>query len=196
MNKIRFVDLKPHFNFRYVYPDDTAIVPGEFIGINNLIIREKDYGFGVNTSGGASALFDRNPDGGHLVSCGKQAVKAGFVCDKARIFGFAAWGVYKEVFRFVFDGGETDCRIGFSDLSKHVGDETFTLFDADEADSRRFAGKFITHNAYHGFIDKDITVNTYMETVSFGKRKLLKEILLPDNFFVYIAAITLENMGK
>jgi hypothetical protein len=193
MDNVKFIDLKPHFNFRYVYPDDTAIPRDGFIGIHNLIVRESNYKFGIIANGGVSALFERNPDGAHLITCEGQTIKADFTCDKAHIFGFAAWGMYKENFRFVFGGSAKECPIGFSDLSKHVKDEPFIQFAADMDENDCFADKFITHNAYHGFISKDMSVNTYVGTVAFGEPKPMKEIILPDNFFVYIAAITLTN---
>jgi hypothetical protein len=42
MDKVKFLDLKPHFNFRYVYPDGTAIPQDGFIGIHNLIVERRD----------------------------------------------------------------------------------------------------------------------------------------------------------
>ena len=41
-----YLDLKPYFNLKMVYPDNTTFVPGECIGIHNLIVEERNYSFG------------------------------------------------------------------------------------------------------------------------------------------------------
>lgn len=71
-----YLDLKPYFNLKMVYPDNTTFVPGECIGIHNLIVEERNYLFGETKKDGRQALFEKNDKGDHLINCAAQKIRA------------------------------------------------------------------------------------------------------------------------
>jgi hypothetical protein len=164
------------------------------VGINKLILPESLKRYGILENGGVSMRFEASSDGNDIVVCAGQKVKTDFVCNRVYIFGFSAWGRYKEYFHIGFiDGTKQIERIAFSDVCWSVRESTFDNFIKVAEHNNGFADKFITLRGYHCGDKTDMPVNIYVYKVSLPEPKRVTAIGLPDNPFMHVAAITLSN---
>lgn len=191
-----YLDLKPYFNLKMVYPDNTTFVPGESIGIHNLIVEERNYLFGETKKDGRQALFEKNDKGDHLINCAAQKIRAERCCDRVHVFGFNTWGIFQDRILIESDGGFHPYTIGFSDVKWNVKSENRKRLAADRRYYAEFGDVYKTYKGFHAECDDSATVFMYCKTIELESETYIKKIILPDNPLMYISAITLEKKSS
>lgn len=192
----KYLDLKPCFNDRMVYPDDVVLDENKFIGLHNFIIYESNFRFGEIENNGIFANFERNSCGNHLILCEGQRIRADHVCNKIHFFGFNSWCMFMDKFIIRTNAGDIPVNIGFSDVGWDVKSVNDTRLEADRRYYDGYGDVFMTCEGYHGVRDQQLSALTYCKSVELGGNRYVEEIVLPDNSLMYIAAITLEQENK
>jgi hypothetical protein len=188
------VDLKHYFNYRLVYPQNTEVQETDtdnYKGITNNFFFEEDFDFKkLITTGNEEFIFERNKDLNDCIECRQTVVEVPDIdCKRISLAGISTWGMYKEKFKLIFDDGSSDNAIGyFADVAWPVhkyqqwflGIEKEAMLDG----SKILCGpkKAREHEFY-----------IYHYSTEFEKTRKLKKIIFPDNIFMYIFAITLED---
>ena len=179
------VNLKEYYNHKMVYRQLPKEKAGAEFGLDNICIlksdvklKERDVLEDVefNFSFGQ---FDN-------VVCDRQKIEINAIATKLHLIGFAYWGDTNEYFKIVYeDLSEEVVRVPFIDWShKPYSDPRNSDWFGQNTSTVRtvITSGASTHLVYFHHITCEIT-----------QRKTIKEIILPDNMFTHIFAMTLEN---
>jgi hypothetical protein len=178
-----YVDLKPYFNDRLVYPEK------EFLTDSGYYTEEK-FRFGEIEREGLSARLERTAGLLDNVICEKQAVAAGGVlCDSVILFGACCWGYYKEDFLLEFsDGTSATARACFYDRYWPITPLIVNSLELNAKELGEYNHIFVRYPKHD---DKDnYCFLYYYKTDLAVKGRKLKQITFPDNMFMNIFAIT------
>lgn len=185
MSCFNLINLREHYNHRMVYrqlPKENA--KKEF-GLDNICIlksdvklKEQDVLEGVE--------FCFNFGQFDNVVCDRQKIAINTIASKMHLIGFAYWGDTNEYFKVIYDDlSEEIIRVPFIDWShKPYSDQKNTDWYGKNTSTVRtvITSGASTHLAHFHHV-----------TCEIKQRKIIKEIVLPDNMFTHIFAMTLEN---
>ena len=120
------------------------------------------------------------------IVCERQTIEIGLKVKKIHIIGFAYWGNICEHFTIVYEDGSKECaKIPFFDWSHRIQnkspDKPGQICGLELFKTVITSGRWV-HLAYFHHSTYEVSTN-----------KVIKEIILPDNMFVHIQAITLED---
>jgi len=182
-----YVDLKPVFNQRYVFPYNDKLP--SFL--------EENFKFGEVGKDGLIVFIDRNADKQDNAFCDGQTIDVPDVpCDRVAIAGTCGWGIYKEDFRLEFADGTVDYA-----MAKFY-DQNWAAKPAIEASMDWDAAEYTDYNhilasyeksdiEQHEPRYKECYIYYYITDIK-TKGRRLRRIIFPDNMFMNIFAITLE----
>ena len=185
MKRYSMIDLTLHNNHKLVYtkvPEETG---KEEFGMDNICILKSDLKMNKEEMF-SNVNFKFNFGKYDNVVCNRQSILIGEFATKVHIIGFAYWGDTNEYIKIVYeDGSEEFQKLTFVDWSHEA--------------TNNFSGRY-----WHGN-----NVNTVKIVISSGamahlihfhhitckctKNQAIKEVVLPDNMFIHIFAMTLEN---
>ena len=178
------VDLKPYFNHKLFYTEVPKSKKEEF-GLDNICILRNDIKLKEqDTLENVKFCFCFGQYDN--VVCDRQKIMLNAFATRVHLISFAYWGDTNEFFKIVYeDLSEENLRVPFIDWSHEpykdfiginwYGKNTSTarIVTTSGADK---------HPAY------------FHHTVcEIRQRKIIKEIILPDNMLTHIFAMTLEN---
>jgi hypothetical protein len=185
MSRFIPIDLTEYCNHRLIYnrlPEENA--EKEF-GLDNICIlksdaklKKEDVYEGVNFE----FCFGRSDN----IVCDRQRITVNEKASKLHIICFGYWGDTNEYFKVIYDDlSEENVKVPFIDWS------------------RSMTGDFMIDDWYGSNVATVKTVITsgalihlahfHHAVCELTKQKRIKEIVLPDNMFAHIFAITLEN---
>ena len=120
------------------------------------------------------------------VVCNGQTVSVSARADKLHIIGFSYWGETCEFFRMVYDDGtEERINVPFMDWSHSVQEHApWMLCDKENIQTviRCISSGAATHIIYFHHIVVDLNGCT-----------ALQKIVMPNNFFIHVFAMTVED---
>lgn len=178
-----FVNLKPYFNFRAVYSNDTTN-DGEVPRFS-----QKYFKFGMIAGDGVAARFGHNSEYKDSIVCARQSIMIESIpCDDVVVLGTCCWGAYAEKFQLVFsDGTEDVAEARYLDWCWPL--PSYELeFTQQRAWLLSYGRVFTKYPKFNGAPGEDYIF--YTKTELSIKRRNLKQIILP-NIFMNIFAITL-----
>ncbi|MFR2461987.1 MAG: hypothetical protein ACLTAN_09065 [Christensenellaceae bacterium] len=187
MNRFVTVNLDKYYNHKIIYRQEPKEKIGKEIGLDNVFILRSDIKLNehqVLDEVDFDFCFKKFDN----VVCDRQRIQinAQAQVSKIHFVAFSYWGDTNEYFKLIYDDlSEENIRVPFTDWS-HMAygciDVSFN-YDGKTTTIR----KFITTGAWkHLAYLHHITCET-------AQRKTVKEIVLPDNMFIHIFAITLEK---
>ncbi len=185
MNVFQPIDLKPYCNHKLIYTQQPKGNEGDADeGIDGTYILEKDLKFkGEDCIDEIDFRFSWGRYDN--VVCERQSIAIDAEATKLHVVGFAYWGDTNEYLKIIFDDlSEELVKVPFIDWSHKV----YRSFQ-----SATWFGKNITTPKIVISSGKSIHLIHFHHTVSELAGKKIKEIILPDNMFIHIFAITLEN---
>ena len=184
-----FVDLKPYFNYRVVYPKDTPLNETEYIGIHNYFYFQEGADWGEVGNHEAAIRLDRTEDY-DCIECEGQIVDIPDVkCDKIIIAGVCAWGYYHEKFKMEYDDGTH---------------ETVPVFFKDwacppelviKANMEKEADRYMKGGTLAEFKRRDGPAYIHYVTAGLDPAKKVRRIIFPDNICMYVFGVTLMKNG-
>lgn len=120
------------------------------------------------------------------VECDRQVLPVSAAADRLHVVGFAYWGETTEQFRIVYeDGSEETVAVSFMDWSRTKQNRYWNC---------EWKGGDIKE-VYHCISSGALThvIYWYRMSAALHGHSPVKEIVFPDNFFVHVFALTLEN---
>ncbi len=182
MNEFNKIQLKQVCNHQLVYAVDPQADEGA--GIDGTYISEQDFKLGENgTVDGVDFEFGRGES--DTIECNGQTLSVNASANKLHIMGFSLWSDVYTVFKIVYENGETECvTVPFIDCSHGY---SFNWFDMSSV------GGDIKSHGVIAIGEKSRPVYIHHIAVDLPSAERIKEIVLPNNFFVHIMAITLET---
>lgn len=193
-----FVDLKPCFNSRMVYPKNYKVTDGKYIGINNHFFTEENFKFGEISKAGVFACFERNKKLLDNIEPESQIIEIPEIpCDRISVFGYGSWGFYKEKIKLLFSDGSID----YAKVSLYyvLGNIQYTIGVSYFGERKMYSEYENVFGQYKGVShadgkvqEKDFSIYYCITELEIKGRKL-RQIVLPDNICVNIMAITLES---
>lgn len=185
MNRFVTINLDKYFNHKIIYRQEPKEKVGKEIGLDNIFILRSDIklnehqvlddvDFDFCFKKFDNVVFDR------------QKIPINALASKIHLIAFSYWGDTNEYFKLIYDDlSEDDIRVPFTDWS-HVAygceDASFD-YDGKTTTVRKFKTTgALEHMAYLHHIACEIV-----------QKKTIKEIVLPDNMFIHLFAMTLEN---
>ena len=184
MKKFETVDLSEIINHKLIY-GNIPLTNEKEAGLDNIYILQEDNKFKPTEKidGSEFHFHFGNYDN---VLCEGQTLKIGKRIDKLHIIGFSYWGDAHEYFRVKNEQGqEKRLQISLADWSHPSDADTFTkkFFKGEKITTVRIVKSSGSANHliyFHHYI---------CET---GINEPIQELILPDNMFMHIFAITLE----
>ena len=184
--KRHYINLKPFFNKRHVYPASTILDPRHPYYV------EECFKFGEVEGDGVFAYLTRNQDMMDNMNCADQVIEIDdLFCDRIVILGTCCWGIYKEQFELRFSDGTIEyADAKFYDWywpAEPAIKASFDLEAKEFSDYNHIFAKFVKRDN-----EKEYCFMYYYKTDLKIKGRKLKQIVFPDNMFMNIFAITLE----
>ena len=178
------IDLSQYCNHKLVYSgvqegdDDSVGLDGEYIDEKDLKIKPNDEIGGVPFRF-VFGDFDN-------VQCDGQTIKVDQFANRLHVLGFAYWGDTFDIVRIRYcDGAEEPLKIPFIDWA-HKASEDYR--------DRAFFGKNIFSARYMITSGKgDHLACLHHCILDLAGNSAIEEIILPDNLFLHVTAITLEK---
>lgn len=187
------LDLKNLYNHRMFYPRST-VVNTDIIGIDNFYINQEDITFDkILIRDNKKIVFNRNNDlNDNIIPLGQEIILDKAVeFKKITIFGFSSFGMYTELIKLIDENNKIyHAGFHFNDLCWAVNE--FPTFDEDEADIKDGAKVFMEFSVNNRG-DGVRPAYLYYYATDFADKIKLKHIIFPDNCFMNIFAITLED---
>lgn len=184
--KFHCVDLKDHFCHKLVYRELPE--KGGF-GLDDICILRSNYfkGEKVVLNG---AEFQLTSGGKDNIRCENQQINAGAYAEKVHILGFAYWGQNYDYARILFeDGSEEKFRLLLSDWAYELGAEHLSMQSEKYGCTVETAKVFPSSGRLLHFI------YLYHFGYKLKKSGKIAKIVLPDNMFMHVFAVTLETGG-
>lgn len=187
MSIFNAIDLKTYCNHKLVYEELPQTTQDEF-GLDNICILQSDLKLKERELLD-NVEFRFNFGSCDNIICERQRIRVDAKGSKLHIIGFAFWGDTNEYLRAVYD----DCReqvleVPFIDWSHKPlqNYESIHWYGQNVSSPRTVisSGKMIHLIYFHHTVCELETDRT------------VKEIVLPDNMFIHIFAMTLENEIK
>ena len=185
MSRFIPINLKPFCNHKMVYTKLPKEKAGQEFGLDNICILRSDVKLKEHDIlDGVEFCFDF----GKLdnVICTSQKITVNALATTIHFIGFAYWGDVNEYIKITYDDlSEEIVRVPFIDWAHMAHSEPWsTEWYGENISTVRtvITSGALTHLAYFHHI-----------TCEIGQQKNIKEILLPDNMFTHIFAITLED---
>ena len=185
MSVFQTIDLKPYCNHRLIYAQQLKASGCDADeGIDGTYVLKKDLKFNKeDCMDGVDFLFSEGEYDN--VVCERQRIEINAGGTKLHVVAFAYWGDTNEYFKIVFDDlSEELVKVPFVDWS-HKFYRSFQ--------NTIWAGENVTTPSIVISSGKLIHLIHFHHTVTELSGKKIKEIILPDNMFIHIFAITLEK---
>ena len=187
MKQFQTIDLTPLMNHKFVY--EKVPENGDDSGLDGTYILKEDFKFcREERINGTDFCFHYG--GSDNVLCEGQRVQINSSAKKIHVIGFAYWEDICEYLRLIgIDGKEILVRIGLPDLT-HAADshvfyrEQYKQYDISTAKILLSSGRVKQLIYFHHCV---------CDVQNGG---IIREIVLPDNMFMHIFAITLERESE
>lgn len=182
MNETIKLSLDKLYNRKLVYANPPAI--DDQVGIDGVYLSESD--FKLCESGNADGIdFAFGKGEFDVIECDSQTVNVNARANRLHIIGFALWCDAYAVLDIIYQNGRSECiTVPFIDLTHEY---SFSWFDMSSV-----GGDVKSHGAIaSGAHARPVFLHHI--TVDLPKLDLIKQIVLPDSFFIHIMAITLEE---
>lgn len=182
MNEYYKIDLRDICNHKLIYDKDTPFekregLDGIYINLEDMHIHSAETFDGVE--------FDFNLKEFDNVICNGQSISVGMKADRLHIIGFSYWGDANDYLQAIYNDNDIAfVKVHFLDWShRNMGswDEECASSKIKTVQQVISSGEMI-HIIYFHCI-----------TVEFNGTKTLTELVLPDNFWLHIFAMTLEK---
>ena len=180
------LDIKEYCNHRLIYNELPSKAEIEF-GLDNICILESDFKFKAQDVVEnvefkfCLGVFDN-------IVCDSQKIKINAVAKRIHLLCFGYWGDTNEPFKIIYeDLSEEIVWIPFIDWA-HMA----------YCDSRNIAWRGNVSTEQAGVTSGALSHPVYFHyyTCQLTQNKIVKEIILPDNIFTHIFAMTLENESE
>ncbi len=182
MSKQYKIDLSDYFNHRLVSDKKTRV--NDNIGLDGIYIAENDLRLSPQDESD-DIEFGFKFGAADNVMCEGQHLPIALCADKLHILGFAYWGNTKDVFDAVYDDGSVDeLAISFVDWSRPA---VPCWLDTEKPENISTYCKMLTSG------NEEHIAHFHHSITALNANKTLKELVLPDNFWLHIIALTLEN---
>lgn len=184
MGELYKLDLSDVLNHKIVYDanvdsDEGLGLDGEFLDRNVFV---QLWESSVKNMFG---LFDRTYDN---IECNGQSIEIGAMASKLHFLGFFYWGDSVEHVAVEFEDGITEIvNVMFGDWTRVLNGETNLLTEYSSETSRTAFSLTSKGKAIH------IVCLHHAECGLKHRGKRISRIILPENMFMHIFAITLEN---
>lgn len=185
MSKFYKARLKDFFNHKLIY--DKSIPAEKREGLDGIYIASENISIAPTAvSGGVEFDFDFGPYDN--IMCESQRIPVRAEVGKLHIIGFSYWGNTDEYFQAEYDDGCCEwLKVHFADWAH----KNTIGWDSDSGpDNEKIAYSAISSGEMLHFI--------YFRhiTVELNGNKTLKELVLPNNFWIHIFAMTFEEYKK
>lgn len=188
MKKFQTVDLSEIINHKLIYAD-IPLTSEKESGLDNIYILQEDNRLkeSEQIDGVEFHFHFGNYDN---VLCEGQTLKIGKRINKLHIIGFSYWGDAHEYFRIKDGQGQEKRRqISLADWSHPSDVDTFT--------KKFFKGEKITTVRIVKSSGRDSHLIYFHHYIcEIGINEPIQELILPDNMFMHIFAITLETESE
>ena len=183
MGEFYKTDIKKFFNHKLFFGSSPQDCSGA--GLDGVYIAKKDFKISEREIIDGTE-FDFSFGNYDNSVCEGQRIKVSRCADKLHIIGFAYWGDTTDIFEIVLkDGSREYLHVPFPDWSHDHKDgwffRTYARGNITSSISLRTSGEL------------QIPVYLHHITADIPSEKEIDEIVLPDNFWLHIFAITLEN---
>ncbi len=188
MSKI-FLDLRSIYNHRAVCPDYEGRETLKKLGMDNYLKPNTLHFDRRIKKSGIECIFRKAQNGLDNVECNAQLLDIEpFPVKKITISGFCIWGTFQE--DFILKGCDGSTRKAVACFSDVIWPLAFKEPYAIGEDKKMCLDRTqilceVEWDGNQGYI--------YYFTTEFPIPKLIKQILFPDNCFMHIFAITIEN---
>ena len=164
------IDLTKHYNHKFIYSKE---IESESRGLDGTYILAKD----VKDILEVTTRLDN-------VSCVNQVIEFNHIASKLNILGFAYWGSTNEFIDVVYEDEVVKVKVPFIDWVQPAKDsyETRSWFK-DVKTVMKVNSCGVLHH----------TVYIHESTIELDSTKLIKQIVLPDNFLIHIFKINIED---
>jgi hypothetical protein len=181
---VHYLGLKAYFD-RCAVMDKDEEGDGEFPRFSS-----EYFVFGVRERGDVSARFERSDSGFDSVVCKGQAIEIDSVpCDAVLVVGACSWGYYAEKLQLMFsDGSEDTADARYYDWCYPIP-ECDRSWETEAAWHNSHGHVFAEYPKYDGGQGADYIF--YSRTALETKGRKLTRLVLPDNIFMTVFAITL-----
>ena len=173
-----------------VWPQNTKISEGTYIGLHNNYFKQETFLFNeIVEKDGVGFIFHKSKESLDSFDCNCQTLNLpNLMCKKIHFAGTCGWGYYKEKVELLFADGTSDyAKIGFSNICYPLKDVVHKKIGLEKEE-------FI--NASRVLFQDTInnrSIYIYHNTVCFEQTRVLTEIRFPDNIFMVIMAVTIED---
>lgn len=183
MDKFYTVDLKPVCNHKFIY----AMPPADIsqAGLEGVYLAERDKHFNDSTIADGvcftfcSGTYDN-------VVCEGQRIETSAEADTLHMLAFASWGDTYDQIKVEYDDGSAEwIKVPFLDNSHKAGSDWQDLFRVQGNITAPFV-------AVSSGLDSRLICIHHSTSALNGKHRVCA-ITLPDNMFLHVFAITLEN---
>lgn len=184
MSEFSAVNLKPYLNHKFIYgkSPDLKHIKTE-IGLDNTYVVKRDLNI-KNSCVFNGIEFEFSFGKNDNVVCERQCIEINSEAIALHFIAFAYWGDTNEYVKVLYENSEEDFKVPFIDLSHKIDNSFFNSTwygtSVSEALQAVSSGELKQPVFFH---HSKIATN----------RKKIKAIVLPDNMFVHIFAITLEK---
>lgn len=185
------LDLKEHFNTRLIFPADAdekeVITP-----LENYWLYEEDFSLGKTVRlNGTEFLFDRSGALLDCIECRGQFISLPHVTLKRLdVAGFCCWGDFRERAELILSTGSLPITFRLADWC-YPQSEDPDLFEQDSAYAREGC-----EICFGPCKSRDRMWRMYRCTIDLPCRSTLRGLKLPDNFFMYLFAMTASAGGE
>ena len=164
------IDLTKHYNHKFIYRED---VESETRGLDGTYILAKD----VKEKLEVTTRLDN-------ISCDSQVIELNYAASKLHILGFAYWGSTNEFIDIIYEDEVKRVKVPFIDWVQPSKDnyETRSWFKDIKTVMKVNSCGVLHHTVYF-----------HESTIELDSTKLIKQIVLPDNFLIHIFKITIEE---
>ena len=165
------IDLTKYYNHKFIYREEKDI---ETRGLDGTYILAKD----VKEKLEVTTRLDN-------ISCDSQVIELNYAASTLHILGFAYWGSTNEFIDIVYEDEVKRVKVPFIDWVQPSKDnyETRSWFGRDVKTVMKVNSCGVLHH----------TVYFHESMIELDSTKLIKQIVLPDNFLIHIFKITIED---
>ena len=181
MSGWNIIDLKEYFNHKFFYakiPKDEIQEYGiDGIGVlkSNLTLRKKECINGVDFGFEFGALDN--------IECAGQRIKIEKEAKGLQFFGFACWGTCQENIKIVYEDSKIEKRkLTFADWFRTATNNYGSVIWYDD--------NVRTEKIVKSFGGSNPLIYFHGIRCCFEEKKKVKEIVLPDNVFIHVFAIS------
>ena len=191
-----FVNLKPYFNYRLVYPKNTVLSETDYIAVHNYFYYQEDFVWGKVSNHEAAIKLDRTDDCHEngfcdCIECEGQVIEVHDIeCDKIIIAGVCAWGYYNENFKVEFTDGT--CK----SVPVFLKDWACPPEAIAKSSMERDGAEYMRGRTLVEFKRKDGPCYVHYVKSDLDSVKKVRRIIFPDNICMYIFGITLERSRR